>query len=196
MKRAAVAVTVATLWAAPDLTRPSDAAALRDEPDIGAWIAAMTPGEQIDSGVVTQLLLGDRVLVGEVRPDGWARVVAPGQPAPGLDARGVGVHHMEITSTQPIPVGVDGEALVLDPPLRFVIRPAVLRVRIAPQHPGASPTAGAAGSFIDFLRQLFAVAVGRAPPDEVGGRVVRQVKRWLGLTSGEETFADPRRTAR
>ena len=68
----------------------------------------------------------------------------------------------EITSSQPVPVGVDGEALVLDPPLRFVIRPAVLRVRIAPQHPGASPTAALPGSFTDFLRQLFAVAVGRA----------------------------------
>ncbi|MEV4518544.1 C40 family peptidase [Dactylosporangium sp. NPDC049525] len=88
MNPAAVGVAVATLWAAPDRTRPSDAAALRDEPDIGAWIAAMTPEEQTGSGVVTQLLLGDPVLVDEVRPDGWARVVAPGQPAGGLDPRG------------------------------------------------------------------------------------------------------------
>lgn len=88
MNHAAVGVTVATLWAAPDRTRRSDAAALRDEPDIGAWIAAMTPAEQTDSGVVTQLLLGDPVLVDEVRPDGWSRVVAPGQPARGLDPRG------------------------------------------------------------------------------------------------------------
>ena len=70
----------------------------------------------------------------------------------------------EITSTQPVPVGVDGEALVMDPPLEFVIRPGVLRVRIAPQHPGASPTAALPGSFTDFLRQLFAVAVGHADP--------------------------------
>ena len=69
---------------------------------------------------------------------------------------------VEITSTQPVPVGVDGEALVLDPPLRFVSRPAALRVRIAPQHPGASPTASLPTGFFDFVRQLFAVAVGRA----------------------------------
>jgi hypothetical protein len=68
----------------------------------------------------------------------------------------------EITSSRPVPVGVDGEALVLDPPLKFVIRPAALRVRIAPQHPGASPTAALPGSFIEFLRQLFAVTVGHA----------------------------------
>jgi gamma-D-glutamyl-L-lysine dipeptidyl-peptidase len=88
VKSAAVTVTVATLWSSPDRTRPSDAAALRDTPDIGAWIAAMTPTEQTGSSVVTQLLLGDPVLVEESRPDGWSRVVAPGQSAPGLDARG------------------------------------------------------------------------------------------------------------
>ena len=40
-----------------------------------------------------------------------------------------------------MPAGVDGEALVFDPPVRFVTRPQALRVRIAPQHPGASPSA-------------------------------------------------------
>ena len=43
--------------------------------------------------------------------------------------------------TGPVPAGVDGEALVFDPPVRFAMRPAALRVRIAPQHPGASPSA-------------------------------------------------------
>jgi hypothetical protein len=38
--------------------------------------------------VVSQLLLGERVLVEEVRPDGWARVVAVEQPAARLDPRG------------------------------------------------------------------------------------------------------------
>ena len=68
---------------------------------------------------------------------------------------------VEITSTQPVPVGVDGEALALDPPLRFVSRPAALRVRIAPQHPGASPAASLPNGFFDFLGKLWAVAVGR-----------------------------------
>ena len=47
----------------------------------------------------------------------------------------------EVDADSPVPAGIDGEALVLDPPLRFRIRPGVLRVRIARQHPGASPSA-------------------------------------------------------
>ena len=48
---------------------------------------------------------------------------------------------IEIGAPQPVPAGIDGEAATLDPPLRFEVRPGVLRVRIAPQHPGASPSA-------------------------------------------------------
>ncbi len=68
----------------------------------------------------------------------------------------------EVTSTQPVPVGVDGEALVLDPPLHFASRPGVLRVRIAPQHPGASPSAALPDGLLRVLERLFAVAAGRA----------------------------------
>jgi diacylglycerol kinase family enzyme len=68
----------------------------------------------------------------------------------------------EVTSSQPVPIGVDGEALVLDPPLRFVSRPSALRVRLAPQHPGASPSAGLPNGLSDLLRRLLAVAAGRA----------------------------------
>ena len=49
----------------------------------------------------------------------------------------------EVDSDRPVPAGIDGEALVLDPPLKFRIRPGVLRVRVARQHPGASPSAAA-----------------------------------------------------
>ena len=42
---------------------------------------------------------------------------------------------------QPVHAGVDGEAVELSPPLQFAIRPATLRVRISPRHPGASPSA-------------------------------------------------------
>jgi diacylglycerol kinase family enzyme len=47
----------------------------------------------------------------------------------------------EIDSDGPAAAGIDGEAMHLDPPLRFRIRPRALRVRIAPHHPGASPSA-------------------------------------------------------
>jgi hypothetical protein len=46
-----------------------------------------------------------------------------------------------IGSGSEVAAGIDGEATHLDPPLRFRIRPGALRVRIAPHHPGASPSA-------------------------------------------------------
>jgi diacylglycerol kinase family enzyme len=48
---------------------------------------------------------------------------------------------LEVSASAPVHAGVDGEAVDLDPPLRFAIRPAALRVRISPRHPGASPSA-------------------------------------------------------
>ncbi len=64
----------------------------------------------------------------------------------------------EVGSDGPVPAGVDGEALVLDPPLRFSIRPGALRVRIAPQHPGASPSAAAPNGLVDGARKLLHIA--------------------------------------
>ena len=42
-----------------------------------------------------------------------------------------------VDADHPVPSGIDGETVQLDPPLRFRIRPGVLRVRIAQRHPGA-----------------------------------------------------------
>jgi diacylglycerol kinase family enzyme len=47
----------------------------------------------------------------------------------------------EISAQSAVAAGIDGEAAHLDPPLQFRIRPGALRVRIAPGHPGASPSA-------------------------------------------------------
>jgi diacylglycerol kinase family enzyme len=47
----------------------------------------------------------------------------------------------EVQCDGPVAAGIDGEAMMLDPPLRFRSVPGALRVRIAPQHPGASPSA-------------------------------------------------------
>jgi diacylglycerol kinase family enzyme len=51
------------------------------------------------------------------------------------------VAEFEVDSDQPVAAGIDGEAVTLDAPLRFYMRPRALRVRIAPQHPGVSPSA-------------------------------------------------------
>lgn len=47
---------------------------------------------------------------------------------------------LEIEAGGPVPAGIDGESIHLDPPLRFRMRPGALRVRIARHHPGASPS--------------------------------------------------------
>ena len=47
----------------------------------------------------------------------------------------------EIDAEGPVPAGIDGEAVQLEPPLRLRARPRALRVRGAPGHPGASPSA-------------------------------------------------------
>ena len=67
----------------------------------------------------------------------------------------------EVDADRPVPAGIDGEALKLDPPLRFRIRPGVLRVRIARQHPGASPSALAPEGMRAGVVELARIARGR-----------------------------------
>jgi diacylglycerol kinase family enzyme len=67
----------------------------------------------------------------------------------------------EVDADRPVPAGIDGEALVLDPPLRFRIRPGVLRVRIARKHPGASPSALAPEGMWAGVLELGRIARGR-----------------------------------
>ena len=67
----------------------------------------------------------------------------------------------EVDADRPVPAGIDGEALVLDPPLRFRIRPGVLRVRIARKHPGASPSALAPEGMWAGVVELARIAFGR-----------------------------------
>ncbi|MGC5017993.1 NlpC/P60 family protein [Micromonospora sp. DT47] len=87
-REALVQVAVATLWTAPEAVRAVDRPALAARTDIPGWIAGMDVDQQVGECVLSQLLLGERVLVTEVRPDGWAHVVAVEQPAPRLDPRG------------------------------------------------------------------------------------------------------------
>ncbi|WP_091366959.1 diacylglycerol/lipid kinase family protein [Geodermatophilus telluris] len=63
----------------------------------------------------------------------------------------------------PVAAGIDGEAAVLDPPVLFRSRPAVLRVRIAARHPGASPSAVEPVGAVRALRALARIAAGHDP---------------------------------
>ena len=72
---------------------------------------------------------------------------------------------LEVRSSEPVEVGVDGEALVLPPPLRFVSRPGALTVRlpraVAGRATGDEPDRDSSGS-PTALAQLWRVAFGRA----------------------------------
>jgi diacylglycerol kinase family enzyme len=63
-----------------------------------------------------------------------------------------------IEADDPVPAGIDGEAVVLDPPLRFRVMPGVLRVRIAAGHPGASPSALIPDSPVEAFAALTRIA--------------------------------------
>jgi len=101
----------------------------------------------IDDGLLGITVLGAPADGGQRRPQRpWREWSAPS---------------FEVDADRPLPAGVDGEALVLDAPLRFRIRPGVLRVRIAHQHPGSSPSAMAPEGFRAGLVELARIALGR-----------------------------------
>jgi diacylglycerol kinase family enzyme len=69
------------------------------------------------------------------------RVPARAWNAPRLEVETLEVETLGVNAPAPVHAGADGEAVDLDPPLRFASRPASLQVRISPRHPGASPSA-------------------------------------------------------
>jgi diacylglycerol kinase family enzyme len=66
---------------------------------------------------------------------------------------------LEVTSSAPIAVGLDGESLEMDPPLVFSSRPGVLRLRLPLRAIGYSPAARATGA--KGLLGLWRVVLGR-----------------------------------
>jgi len=80
---------------------------------------------------------------------GWTEWVAP---------------TFSVDSGAPIEAGVDGEALLFDPPLEFRILPSALRIRIPASAPGYSPAALKSPSIWWTLRALARAAAGHATP--------------------------------
>jgi len=66
----------------------------------------------------------------------------------------------EVRSGGPVAVGLDGEAIVLDPPLRFTSLPGALQVRL-PESAGLAPAARAVPLTSASFGELFRVAAGR-----------------------------------
>jgi diacylglycerol kinase family enzyme len=123
----------------------------------GTTLATMTGRPRVDTGElgITTLVLPDdaatrRFLAALAtnRPDRYEGLQIWSGPDFVIDSGG------------PVAVGLDGEAMDMDPPLRFSIRPHVLRIRLAHSAIGYSPAARAT-SARDFLPNLWSVALGR-----------------------------------
>ncbi len=87
----------------------------------------------------------DRPVAPGTRPrldGGELGIVVLDRPRPGADppARVWSAAHLAVDAAAPVHAGMDGEAVELDPPLSFAIRPGALRVRISSRHPGVSPS--------------------------------------------------------
>jgi diacylglycerol kinase family enzyme len=66
-----------------------------------------------------------------------------------------------LQSSQPVEIGVDGEAMLLDPPIEFRTLPGALRVRIPLHAPGYSPAAAAPPKGWAAVTALLQTATGR-----------------------------------
>jgi diacylglycerol kinase family enzyme len=127
------------------------------------------------AGAATILVSNNRYRLGRAvgsgtRPridDGLLGVTVVGVPRSGHRSHRVwrewSAPEFEVGGSRLVPAGIDGEAVELEPPLRFTIHPGVLRVRIARRHPGASPSALQPDGAWDVLRALTRIAAGRAP---------------------------------
>jgi hypothetical protein len=72
----------------------------------------------------------------------------------------------EMEAPEQVAAGIDGETVLLDPPLRFRVRSHALRVRIAPSHPGASPSAIEPASSWRMLPALASLALHGVPAEQ------------------------------
>jgi diacylglycerol kinase family enzyme len=71
-----------------------------------------------------------------------------------------------VDSSSPVEVGVDGEALMIEPPLLFDSMPGALRVRLPEHAPGMAPAAASVRLTHSTVRELLVTAFGPAPKPE------------------------------
>ena len=115
--------------------------------------------ERIDTGTLG--IVAARVRGADVSKLVALELVGQARRFPGLLSWSA--RDFEVRSAGPVAIGLDGEALVLEPPLRFNSLPGALRVRV-PRGAGLSPAARA-------------VALTRDEPRRAGARGGRPVSR-------------------
>ena len=124
----------------------------------GASVAGLGSRPRLDTrtlGIIT-LVLDER---GDARS--LLAAVATGHPDRFHGLSSWAAATFEVMSGSPIEIGLDGETEVMDPPLRFSIRPSPVRVRLPKQAIGYSSAARSLG-WRETMRRLWAVALGRA----------------------------------
>ncbi len=112
--------------------------------------------ERIDAGMLG--IVAARVRGAEVSKLVALELVGQAGHYPGLLSWSA--PEFEVRSAGPVEVGLDGEALVLEPPLRFASLPGALRVRL-PRGTGMSPAGRAVALTAQNLGTLLRVAAGR-----------------------------------
>lgn len=197
---ALVAVPVATLWASPEAPRPVDAPAVDVHPDVRRWVASMSREQldDLDGRTLSQLLLGERVLVDDVDGD-WARVVALEQPAGKLDPRGypgsLPLHHLTADPVAPgkrtVVVDATATALCDEPNGDAVLTGVVIGTRlpvVAPPARGWLPVAVPAHDATLWVREADVAPAPTARPGakdllSVAERLADVPYVWGGLSA-------------
>ena len=138
-------------WTGPGGTEHSSGAAILVSNNLYRLGMAVGAGTRphIDDGLLVITIAAAPTTGGGERQRPWREWSAP---------------EFEVRAEGPIAAGIDGEALVLSAPLRFRILPSVLRVRIARQNPGASPSASIPERITEVVRVLLRRAAGRETP--------------------------------
>jgi len=130
-------------WRGPDGEDGREAVALLVSNNVYRLGAALGSG--------TRPHLDEGVLGIAAAEEGAARV--------GLSLRQWERPSFTVDADDPVPLGIDGEAVVLAPPLEFASRPAALAVRIAPGHPGASPSTLVPRGLVPAVAKLVQIAI-------------------------------------
>jgi diacylglycerol kinase family enzyme len=145
-------------FTAPDGTSCDDASLVlvSNNPYELTHLSGAGTRERIDTGLLG--IVAARVRGAEVSKLVALELLGQAGRYPGLLSWSA--REFEVRSSGPVEVGLDGEALVLDPPLHFASLPGALRVRL-PRGAGLSPAARAVSLSTDNLSALVRMAAGR-----------------------------------
>jgi diacylglycerol kinase family enzyme len=121
-------------------------------------LGAIGTRPRLDSGRLGAIVLR---IGGPADVTAFIALEATGRPDRFPGWRAWTAQQLRVDSSSAVAAGVDGEAIELDPPLLFAIRPAAVRVRTAPDHPGVSPAATRPGIGRSTLIGLVRILVGR-----------------------------------